>query len=68
MTQEELQAQREAFDDFACLQGQALNRVLEPWYLGTAKMNYEVLVETLEWIVDGMLTPIRQERLFKTEV
>ncbi len=30
-------------------------------------MNSEVLVETLEWIMDGMLTPIRQERLFKTD-
>ncbi len=57
VTREELQEQRNALDDFARLQGQALNRLFEPWFLGTAKMNYEVLVETLEWTMRDMMTP-----------
>ena len=56
VTREELQEQRNAVDDFARLQGQALNRLLEPWFLGTAKMNYEVLVGTLEWTMRDMAT------------
>jgi len=55
VTREELQEQRNAVDDFARLQGQALNRLFEPWFLGTAKMNYEVLVETLEWTMRDMM-------------
>ena len=55
VTREELQEQRNALDDFARLQGQALNRLFEPWFLGTAKTNYEVLVETLEWTMRDMM-------------
>ena len=68
VTQEEFEEQRNAVDDFARLQGQALNRLLEPWFVGTARMNYEALVETLEWTMDDMLTPTRAARSFKTEI